>query len=744
MKAKAPGGGERRGRPRREEDADDLAEREALEEHRAMLVTTQKRKKWTTDELLLFSEAFRSEAHAMEALTRYARERECEFNVKRRHVWKDGMHESVCFTCVHNRVKFMAEKRCNAMVTLHLDHDRRIAKFVEKSSCLEHNGHPAKVRNDSDDADAVFADFLNLSYGMLSDDMRCEWFDLFPDRELPGTGSSSNTPRELHMPGMPYYYQWATSQFYTEKFTSERVIRDVTPIASVEAFAAELSTDGDRDYLKWWMKHTDASSVVFLKMAPGVTPVNLQMSLSFFQQRCGVLDNGHKDSKAARRHAVFSSSSSSKRALLAINVYALRSYRVMSSCHYIQLKSSMPIAPLLLQAWAMRPTNEGEQCARRLGMMSTLMFIGECVSKELCSPKAMISVLPIYGVNEPQFELYDFLPEFLNVICTSESSMRNQLYMTACLDDRTDACFSALVASFILQKEDHYICEDTLSALRTQFGSGPFRNELRNKYPHAAAAIDFLHDRHGDLVRAVGKKILTPMYIASWDEVSLWPWLQRPGVESQPHFYIYQLCFEEKFLDMHMRVKIANGITIDGKLAPSLSATPRGLGAPREQKRGMQRYKNRAAPYLRQYHGLFEKSVDPNTARFFTPFSSEKRDLWPLNTLFALLKSLDFLRRNKIEEAKTPEEEKMLTPEQVSGPLYIGDPAKTCLRQINWPVSCVPSKDGGDVSHFENTLWVWDGHYHAKANPSAADIAAVEACLLVRDPCYYFQKEQCL
>jgi hypothetical protein len=125
-------------------------------------------------------------------------------------------------------------------------------------------------------------------------------------------------------------------------------------------------------------------------------------------------------------------------------------------------------------------------------------------------------------------------------------------------------------------------------------------------------------------------------------------------------------------------------------------------------------------------------------ARFFTPFSKEKRDLWPLNTLFALLAGVDHLRRNHVAdvlpEQDMPDE---YTPREVLGPLSIGDAAKSCLRQIDWPVAY---HGGGKVSYFEESLWVWNGHYHPDI--ASPHVAAVDACLLARDPCYYFQKNQ--
>jgi hypothetical protein len=439
----------------RSDDPDEQAELDALAEHHEemlLLAKKQRQQHLTTDELMLFAEMYPSEERALERLNEYAAERGFAFHLKTRHQWKKNpTAATVRFTCVHNRVKLNGPEQCRASVVARVNLETGECRLIQEGSCFVHTGHgPAYV---VEDRHSIFADMLRMPFdadGTSSSALRLEWYARFPRRPICGGGGGGEGLRDdAASKPLPYYYRWGEDQLKAERFTAKRVIKQVEMIASRQAFEMHLD-EGDRDYLSWWVgKGFGGQEVVYLRVH-GCTSIDVQQSLTYMQRH---VEGG------LGQFVVFPN------ALLAINAYALRAYRVLT-CQFLTKKDAMPLAPLLLQGWALRPRQQ--DTFNRMGIYSTLLFLAQ----SLCRRSQVYRTF--YSVQSEQFQLYDYLPEFVSLICknaNTEMAMalgislfrQKEWNALAQHEMEDDNCFVALLLSFIMQKVStffprHFVC----------------------------------------------------------------------------------------------------------------------------------------------------------------------------------------------------------------------------------------------------------------------------------------------
>ena len=194
------------------------------------------------------------------------------------------------------------------------------------------------------------------------------------------------------------------------------ILKRVTRMESAQVFEQALRKH-DRPYFVWWSQHYDVhptSPCVFLRVH-GASSIQVERSLMRLQKKYACLTRSDPRNSGHTRHALFTCPADPNgSALLVINVHALRTYRMLS-VDDIAVNAAMPLAPLLVQFWGTKPTCAAELCQRRFGMLSVIIFLHRAFGH----PDRMDISSIGYGLEEPGFELYEQLPNFLAMILRS-------------------------------------------------------------------------------------------------------------------------------------------------------------------------------------------------------------------------------------------------------------------------------------------------------------------------------------
>ena len=557
----------------------------------------------------------------------------------------------------------------------------------------------SKLNEDNDDEnnarddlvaypDDVVEERLKDVEGLLSDDVRAR----FPD-ELNGMS-----------PAACFNSLYLLGRLWTDQYRRS-VFKRVTSIESAELFEQVLH-EHERPYFAWWaMFHAGEpnSPLVFLRVH-GVSSIEVERSLMRLQRRYACLTKGEFTSSGHARHAVFTCPRNPRTsALLAINMHALRSYRMLSvDC--IATSSAMPMAPVLLQFWALRPTTVAEISSRRFGMMSTLCFISTTIGLG-----RMTFERNGYGVMEPGFDIYDLFPAFLNQFQETDWLLRLRMHESFHVKDADICRFSNLVASFLFQKQTHFISHLVAVRLYEHFDKPHLR--LRQRCPEAWRIIEcaYMHRGKDDWVLL---------------DLSAQRKREKP-LRLPPAYYLYRLALEDGkgLLPDLLRWEMCTQIMVQNIYRPTSGFTRSVL------------YKDTLA--LQYYHQAFSrKSSNPVTTKLRV-FSTNASHLWPLRSLFDVLRALDYHRQRAAVPCVMFDD---LEPpgdfDEVDGPLRVQDPLYYAQNYTNLPVAhtvrCEVLPEGEpDLAYLDDTLWVWGSGLKEDPTPT------LEAEMLVRDPAFY-------
>lgn len=554
--------------------------------------------------------------------------------------------------------------------------------------------------------------------------------------------------------------------------------RDAQPIANAVEFAKCLRPT-DQAYFRWWSERVNLNVTVFLRIQ-GVNAIDVQQSLLYLHKKHGVLNRGVSKNSAFHRHAVFSSANAEGNDVtyLAINVFALRAYRAVTT-NMVKVSHSMPKAPLLMQLWTQCPLikHDAEQSVRRFGMYAVLSFMADILDGggDTCARKNTSGQHPrIYRVNEKRFEIYDYFPEYLALLLDDDGEIFLDSYMSVNAEVNNYDSYYGRVAAFVFQREEHHICRDMLHELFKLFnGLGVTGRDLQSKYPIAWEVIKRLRDypeptatipmtvrfsssssppfsdtcdkNKGGGVFSANAPPASSTEQSKGTRVSSIAADKDQCVDSGGilvHHYLYELCFDTSgLLNYSLRRKLARRIFINDsrdifrptehnqrELLSAYTVTetmrPRGLAKVRP---------NRNPLVLSRYELHYSRHPSSPSAPplLMEPFSCDPSDLWPLSSLYATLKCMDHLRRDRSQQIERKDETLAYPGSEVAaGPLFICDPVNFAMHSLNLPVAC--GKGSNDVAHINDTLWVRRGVYAPNV-----DRVALEAYLLVRDPSFY-------
>jgi len=471
----------------------------------------------------------------------------------------------------------------------------------------------------------------------------------------------------------------------------------------------QVLREHERPYFVWWSMYyagdREHSPLVFLRVH-GASSIEVERSLMRQQKRYACLTRGQFINSGHTRHAVFTCPLNPRTsALLAINVHALRCYRMLS-IDDIAPSSAMPLAPVLVQFWALHSTVPTESASRRFGVMATLLFLRSVLG---------LGRQPFdkygYSVMEPGFEIYDMLPEFLAMYHETDLVLRMRIHESLTASNPDQLRFCNLVASFLFQKQAHFISMEVVCSLHHQFMDGLNNFKLRDRCPEAWRLI-----RHAFLQRT-GKQWISLGLSRKQTRAS--PLLMPPA------FYLYRLALRQGvgLLSDDLRWNLCSGLIIQNVFQPQCAFQRPVL------------YRDALA--LAYYHqSLTRPSTDP-VANCLRSYSCNALDLYPLRSLFDFIRALDYHRqRGAITRVPLDDIEPPTDMADVDGPLLVQDPIDYATRYHNLPLSHrrhreVPTPGEPDLALLDDTLWVFGTGLKGDPTP------AMEAQMLIRDPKFY-------
>lgn len=528
-------------------------------------------------------------------------------------------------------------------------------------------------------------------------------------------GTSSEALRRLHRgvyPGLsndtrlddPLYdvHLWTLSR------SRRRAFRRVTCIESTALFEQALREE-DRAYFAWWelMVRDPMAPLVFLRVEDA-SAVDVQRSLIREQVTYGVLTKGLANTSPSHtRHAVFSSPDRDNVTLLAINVYALRCYRLMT-LQRLDGPAAMPMAPVLLQAWGLRPMTDLEYSARRFGMLTTMLFLQRSLGRSYAKAERHL-----FGINEPGFEIYDNLPGFISHFAPTETELRVYLYTALNAATPSSFDFCSVLAAFLFQKHKHLLGSDIVGQLFLLFNEGRWSRRLKERHPQAWRVIRSMHGKMNGTQNCYVKLTKAEK-------------TQEP-LPLPPAYYLYRVAFDpdNSVIETRYRFDICVGMTLCEKFVvePILARATH--------------YDNK--PYLANYtYALAQPSKDA-LSKQLQPFTKNQALQAMLGPLFSVLRAVDY-HRHKGQSDRVPNEllDENPPPELVDGPLTVRDPLDFALYYANLPFARYalhePRVEGlPDLAYFDESLFVWTTKNEARSKL----VAEEEAYLLVRDPAFY-------
>jgi hypothetical protein len=524
----------------------------------------------------------------------------------------------------------------------------------------------------------------------------------------------------------PEYY------FIPQKYRRP-VLKRVTPIQSAEVFGQALR-EHERPYFHWWstINGMDAVSPLVYMRIHGASALEVERSLMRLQKRYGCLTRAIFKDSGHRRHAVFTCPlNPTGSALLAINLHALRAYRMLS-VNSIDTQTAMPMAPVLLQFFYLEPRSPAEAMSRRFGVLTTLLFIHDALG---------LGSAPFerhgYGVLEPGFAIYDYLPDFMAMFHETDYVLRLRMYQSFHMRDMDQCQFWNLVAAFVFQKQVHCISNQLVTHLYEEFNDSLHSHRLRHRCPEAWRLIRSAYFRrtgvnwvvldldHEKRVWAGGQRGtggggggVPPTLV---DE-------QAP-LRMPPAYYLYRLALVEgrDLIRHELRFEICTNLIVQNFYQP-LSRFAKPVHYP-------------DVVALHHYQqALLRPSDDPIATRL-RMFSSNKSHLAGMGSLFDVLRALDYHRqRAPLPQRDLADLQSLgeMDLEDVDGPLDVFDCSAFALEYSNLPLAYttlrgkLPDPEAPDLAYLDDTLWVWGcGLSKGPATP------VTEAEMLVRDATFY-------
>jgi len=503
------------------------------------------------------------------------------------------------------------------------------------------------------------------------------------------------------------------------RYFRRSVFKRVTTVESVDAFGQALR-ECERPYFAWWSTFfagDDTSPLVLLRVH-GVSSIEVERSLMRLQKRYACLTRGDVRHSGHTRHAVFTCPMDPQHsALLAINLHALRCYRMLS-VDSVAVNSAMPVSPLLIQFWGLRATSPIESAAeRRFGMLSVLLFI-----QRTLGIKRVDFETHGYGLLEPGFEIYDWLPEFVALFHDTDDVFRSRMYDSMHLKDPDQCKFTNLLAAFVCQKHAHYISSKTILKLHEQFMDGRNSRQLRARCPKAWIVIRHVFERR---FRHGTKKGWVLLDFDYKNNNANNPTAAEERLPLPSCYYIYRLILVDgiDLLSREFRFDICARIILQNIYQPR-SEFQRSVVY--HDTLGLNHY----------YQALARPSTDPIRSRL-RPFSINTHHLWQLDPLFNMLRALDYHRqRAAVPRFLFADRKPPSHPSVVDGPLRV-DSADFMQQYLNLPVAhTVPNEilvdeESPTLAYLDDTLWVWGSGAKGPITP------LMEAILLVRDPAFY-------
>jgi hypothetical protein len=180
----------------------------------------------------------------------------------------------------------------------------------------------------------------------------------------------------------------------------------------------------------------------------------------------------------------------------------------------------------------------------------------------------------MYGVNERAFSIYDALPELIYWISDTDHDnvLRTELFFSACTQSTakraSDIMYNCL-ASFICQKRTHWIDHYAAEEVMRHFQANAC---LRNRFPYAyAVLLDTLNgwDPFHLISHPVLSRLPYEVRIKASRELET-----RKMKDFMPHFFLYELIFETRFLPVYVKRMLARGIFCLENRHPRLFSLP--------------------------------------------------------------------------------------------------------------------------------------------------------------------------
>ena len=551
--------------------------------------------------------------------------------------------------------------------------------------------------------------------GLNCEEIRCQYMS-----ELNGLRFDAHTNLMYRLEG------------FRSEYCRRSLFKRVTLIESAALFGQALR-EHERPYFEWWSMFNageQTSPLVFLRVH-GASSLEVQRSLMRMQKRYACLTRADFRNSGHTRHAVFTCPVDPMRsALLAINMHALRSYRMLS-LDDLRTNSSMPMAPVLMQCWGLRPSTQLEITSRRFGIMATILFLRDVLGHGRADFERSG-----YGVMEPGFEIYDVLPDFLAMFHDTEPLLRfrsrpipsqctacspsaprrpHRLYQSMQSKDPHQCTLTNLIAAFLFQKHAHFASNLLVQRLYEHFSDGPRSIQLQERCPDAWRII------RSTKANSTGK---------DWVLLDLTR-KQKQGAKQKrlampPSFYLYRLALVDgrELLPYQLRWDICTHIIVQNVYQPAFEF------------RKSVMYPDTMA--LEYYHQSMPRASEDPVATRLRVFSLNKHHLWPLASLFHVLRALDYHRqRAPVPRVMLDDMEPAIDLNVVDGPVHVQDPLDYALSYVNLPVAykvrgeVLPDPESEDLAYLDDTLWVWGSGLRREPTPLE------EAELLVRDPIFY-------
>lgn len=719
------GGGSSRKRPEREPPTKTASATWAVGSN--SLPTVKRHKKLPGEDAV--SVTYATPERALAAVNEECAAYGVSFHVRRKNPVNRKGIVGCLFTCSCARSK----AKCKA----HLKGDYNVAGgtfcFDLTQCVLDHNGHDVGYVVPEGGLEKIAAVFEQVEDLPVAEDMRLAFTS--------PTLSESDIPVRLGgQRELDKMYVLLPRNGWLKYCSTSRVLKSYQTCEAQEF--RELLSESDCRYFDWWLRQRPYSQTTFVRVS-GANAMEMQLAVSLFQRDHGAMTYGVKypnETAGADRYVIFHHPEG---ALMAVDSYSFRMYRLVSCMTRITPSYQMPVTPLLLQSWVLTPSDPRERALTRFGMRTTLEFMWDHISQFRVNPRDAGMI----DIDNRGFSIYSWLPEFLGLFSKNEREVDAHIVSSTALLSKQDDTYYTWIMAFLSQKEVHYIHDFVVDDLIRRFNvNAPNGPALRKRYPHAFAILDHLFQVNG--------RDIHPLVLTSWESIKCPP----PADNQLPHYYIYELCFENELLDRAMRVHIASGITIpmdyrDMNPESTTTATVPDIVIKERTSRHLVMYAEKQRLYQGSYPAAYAKPSEDAERLGLKPVYEDTSDLGAIQWLYYTLRAMDNFKRNKDLHPLYGDEYMPSNFGDVSGPLRLGDPVKFAMTPYNLPVAktvtgravagrelAAEMEPRDQVVYFEEVVWVCN--VPELQFETEKERIMAEAIALVRDPRYYFELHQ--